>query len=147
MEIPVFGGGMYDPAMTAPMREELTSLGVESLETPEAVDLALKDTKGTVLVVVNSVCGCAAGNARPSMALALQHATRPDRSTTVFAGVDKEAVAQAREYFGDLPPSSPSFVLMKDGQPVFAIPRLQVEGRTPEQIAESLTTAFDEHCA
>jgi putative YphP/YqiW family bacilliredoxin len=128
------------------MREELTRLSVEELKTPEQVDAALKETKGTVMVVVNSVCGCAAGKARPGIALALEHDVRPDRITTVFAGGDIEATERAREYFKGYPPSSPSIAILKDGQLVYMMERQQIENKWPQQIAQELTTAFDQHC-
>jgi putative YphP/YqiW family bacilliredoxin len=129
------------------MREELTRLGVEELKTPEAVDQTLQNSKGTVMVVVNSICGCAAGKARPGIALALQHDVRPDKVATVFAGADIEATDRARSYFTGYPPSSPSIGLLKDGQLVYMMERHQIEGRGPTQIAEELTQAFDQHCA
>ncbi|HEX7998948.1 MAG TPA: BrxA/BrxB family bacilliredoxin [Pyrinomonadaceae bacterium] len=137
----------YSELMIRPMREELTRLGVEELKTPEQVDAALKETKGTVMVVVNSVCGCAAGKARPGIALALEHDVRPDRITTVFAGGDIEATERAREYFKGYPPSSPSIAILKDGQLVYMMERQQIENKWPQQIAQELTTAFDQHCA
>jgi putative YphP/YqiW family bacilliredoxin len=129
------------------MREELTRLGAEELRTPEAVDQALLNSKGTVMVVVNSICGCAAGKARPGIALALQHDVRPDKVATVFAGADIEATERARSYFTGYPPSSPSIGLLKDGQLVYIMQRHQIEGRGPTQIAEELTQAFNQHCA
>lgn len=136
----------YSELMIRPMREELTRLSVEELKTPEQVDAALKETKGTVMVVVNSVCGCAAGKARPGIALALEHDVRPDRITTVFAGGDIEATERAREYFKGYPPSSPSIAILKDGQLVYMMERQQIENKWPQQIAQELTTAFDQHC-
>ena len=127
------------------MREELTSLGVKELRTAEDVDAAMKQP-GTTMVVLNSVCGCAAGGARPGVALALKHQTLPDHITTVFAGQDLEAVERARSYFTGVPPSSPSIALMRDGELVGFMPRHHIEGRTPEMIAASLTSAFDEIC-
>jgi putative YphP/YqiW family bacilliredoxin len=132
--------------MIRPMREELTRLGAEELKTPEAVDQTLKDSKGTVMVVVNSICGCAAGKARPGIALALQHDVRPDKVATVFAGADIEATDRARSYFTGYPPSSPSIGLLKDGQLVYIMQRHQIEGRGPTEIAQELTQAFDQHC-
>lgn len=137
----------YPEIMIQPMREELTRLGVEELRTPEAVDETLQNSKGTVMVIVNSVCGCAAGKARPGVALALQNATKPDKSVTVFAGGDIEATEKARSYFTGYSPSSPSIALLKDGELVFMMERRQIEGRFAEQIAEELKRAFDEHCA
>ena len=129
------------------MREELTRLGVEELRTPEAVDDAVKNSKGTVMVVVNSICGCAAGKARPGIALALQNDIRPDKVATVFAGADIEATQRARSYFTGYSPSSPSIGLLKDGQLVYMMERYQIEGKGPDQIAEELKSAFDQHCA
>lgn len=137
----------YPEIMIRPMREELTRLGVEELKTPEQVDAALKDSKGTVMVVVNSICGCAAGKARPGIALALEHDVRPDRITTVFAGADIEATERARDYFTGRRPSSPSIAILKDGQLVYMMERHQIENKWPQQIAEELTTAFEQHCA
>ena len=128
------------------MREELTRLGVEELRTEADVDRALQNNQGTVMVVVNSICGCAAGKARPGIALALQHDTRPDKVATVFAGADIEATERAREYFTGYPPSSPSIALLKDGKLVYILQRHQIEGRGPQEISEELTRAFDEHC-
>lgn len=131
--------------LVQPMREELTSLGIKELRTAEDVDAAMKQP-GTTMVVLNSVCGCAAGGARPGVALALKHQTLPDHITTVFAGQDLEAVERARSYFTGVPPSSPSIALMRDGELVGFMPRHHIEGRTPEMIAASLTSAFDEIC-
>lgn len=136
---------MYDPTLVKPMREELTDLGVAELRTSEEVDDAL-DAEGTTMVVVNSVCGCAARNARPAVALALQHEAKPDRSVTVFAGQDTEATARAREHFTGYRPSSPSLALLRDGELVFMLERHRIEGRTAEDIAEDLTGAFDRFC-
>jgi putative YphP/YqiW family bacilliredoxin len=138
---------MYDERLVAPMRAELTRLGFEELRTPEAVDAKLTQPDGTTLVVVNSVCGCAARNARPAVALALRHAVRPDALTTVFAGQDTAATQRARGYFTGYMPSSPSIALVKDGKPVFMLERYQIEGRMAEEIARDLTAAFDKHCA
>lgn len=138
---------MYDERLVAPMRAELTRLGVEELRTADAVDARLKDSQGTTLVVVNSVCGCAARNARPAVAKALENQTRPDAVTTVFAGQDVDAVQRARSYFIGYPPSSPQIALLKDGQPVFMLERHQIEGRTADAIATDLTQAFDRYCA
>ena len=137
---------MYDERLVAPMREDLTRLGVEELRTPEDVDAKLRASTGTALVVVNSVCGCAARNARPAVARALQHEVKPDLLTTVFAGQDKEAVQRARSYFVGYPPSSPQIALLKDGKLVFMLERHQIEGRTAEEIAQDLTGAFDRYC-
>lgn len=138
---------MYDERLVAPMRAELTRLGVEELRTADAVDAKLKDSQGTTLVVVNSVCGCAARNARPAVAKALENETKPDNVTTVFAGQDVDAVQRARSYFIGYPPSSPQIALLKDGQPVFMLERHQIEGRTADAIATDLTQAFDRYCA
>jgi putative YphP/YqiW family bacilliredoxin len=137
----------YPEIMIRPMREELTRLGVEELKTPEQVDAALKDAEGTVMVVVNSICGCAAGKARPGIALALEHEVRPDRIVTVFAGADIEATERAREYFTGRQPSSPSIAILKDGRLAYMMERHQIENKWPQQIAQELTTAFEEHCA
>ena len=136
----------YPEDVIRPMREELTRLGVEELRTPEAVDLAIKNSEGTVMVVVNSICGCAAGKARPGIALALQNEVRPDKVATVFAGADIEATDRARSYFTGYMPSSPSIGLLKDGQLVYMMERYQIEGKGPEQIAEELGRAFEQHC-
>ena len=110
------------------------------------IDMVLKSTPGTTLVIINSVCGCAAGMARPGVKIALQHAKRPDRVGTVFAGVDREATERARQYIPGVPPSSPSFALFKDGKPVYVMERYQIEGRSPQEIAYDLVEAFDEYC-
>jgi putative YphP/YqiW family bacilliredoxin len=133
--------------MIRPMREELTRLGAEELKTPEEVDRTLAEAKGTLMVVVNSICGCAAGKARPGVALALQHEVRPDRVATVFAGADIEATEKARSYFTGYQPSSPSIALLKDGQLVYMMERREIEGKMPQEIAQELTQAFDKHCA
>jgi putative YphP/YqiW family bacilliredoxin len=135
----------YPELLVRPMREELTRMGVEELKSAEEVDRALEQD-GTTLVVVNSVCGCAARNARPAVALALQHGTRPEQAVTVFAGQDLEATARARSYFHGYPPSSPSIALVKDGDVVYMLERHQIEGRDADQIAEDLTDAFDRFC-
>ena len=137
---------MYDERFVTPMRQELTRLGVEELRTVGEVDARLKDTKGTTLVVVNSVCGCAARNARPAVASALQHSVKPDHLTTVFAGQDVEAAARARSYFTGYAPSSPQIGLLKDGKLVFMLERFQIEGRSADDIAEALVGAFDQFC-
>lgn len=137
----------YPEEVIRPMREELARLGVQELRTPEAVDETLKNSKGTVMVVVNSICGCAAGKARPGIAMALQNEIRPDKVATVFAGGDIEATARARSYFTGFSPSSPSIGLLKDGQLVYMMERYQIEGRGPEQIAAELRQAFEKHCA
>ncbi len=137
----------YDPMLVAPMREELTRLGVQELLTAGEVDEWFANEQGTALLVVNSVCGCAAGQARPSVALALKHANRPDRVATVFAGQDTEATEKARSYFADFPPSSPSMVLFKDGELVHFVPRHRIESRSAEDIAAELTEAFEKFSA
>jgi len=133
--------------MIRPMREDLTRIGVEELRTPEAVDDAVKNTPGTLMIVVNSICGCAAGKARPGIALALRHDARPDKVATVFAGADIEATDRARGYFTGYGPSSPSIGILKAGQLVYMMERYQIEGRGPEEIAAELTRAFDQFCA
>lgn len=138
---------MYPPEMTAPMRAELTDNGIEDLTTAEGVDTFVEQP-GTCLVFVNSVCGCAAGGARPGLrAVMAADGAKPDRVGTVFAGVDPEAVGRARQHFAGFPPSSPSAALLKDGEVVWMLHRHQIEGRYPEQIAEALQAAFDAHCA
>lgn len=137
---------MYDERFVTPMRQELTRLGVDEMRTPEEVDAKLHET-GTTLVVVNSVCGCAARNARPAVAAALQHAVRPDHLTTVFAGQDVDATQRARSYFTGYPPSSPQIGLLKDGELVFMLERWQIEGRSAESIASDLVDAFGRFCA
>ncbi|MCM3630525.1 BrxA/BrxB family bacilliredoxin [Paenibacillus glycanilyticus] len=132
--------------MVQPMRDDLTRIGIQELRTAEEVADTLPDAKGTVLVVVNSVCGCAAGQCRPGVAEALQHDITPDHLYTVFAGQDKEATAKAREYFAPYPPSSPSIALMKDGELVHFIERHQIENRSAADIAADLTNAFDRYC-
>jgi bacilliredoxin len=136
----------YPEFMTRPMREELTRLGVEELRTAGEVDNILGRGKGTVMVIVNSICGCAAGRARPAVALALQHTPRPDSVVTVFAGADIEATDRARSYFSGYAPSSPSIAFLKDGKLVHMLERHQIEGRDPVQIAGDLQNAFDSHC-
>src|SRR3989454_10323584 len=137
----------YPEEVIRPMREELTRLGVQELRTPEAVDQTLKHSNGTVMVVVNSICGCAAGKARPGIALALQQDVRPDKVATVFAGGDIEATERARSYFTGYGPSSPSIGLFKDGQLVYMMERHQIEGKGPSEIAEELKRAFGQWCA
>jgi putative YphP/YqiW family bacilliredoxin len=132
--------------MVQPMRDDLTRVGVQELRTPEAVVENFESAKGTSLVVVNSVCGCAAGQCRPGVAKALQNEIKPDHLFTVFAGQDKEATAKAREFFAPYPPSSPSIALMKDGKLVHFIQRHQIEDRSAEMIATELTNAFNEFC-
>ena len=137
---------MYDPVLVKPMREELTHLGVKELYTPDEVDAALKEA-GTTLVFVNSVCGCAAAGARPALALSLNHGKKPDHLVTVFAGMEREAVARARKHFEPYQPSSPQIALMKDGKLLQMWQRHDIEGRDPAVIAQSLVSAFDEHCS
>jgi putative YphP/YqiW family bacilliredoxin len=129
------------------MREELTRVGFKELRTPEEVDSALQQSRGTVLVVVNSVCGCAAGRARPGVLLALKNTARPDQLTTVFAGMDLEATQRARSYFPGYGPSSPSIALFRDGELVHMMERRDIEGREADQIAGVLRAAFDQFCA
>ena len=136
----------YPPALVAPMRAEMTRMGARELTTPSEVDAAIGDQKGTTLVFINSVCGCAAANARPGLALALQHAARPQEVVTVFAGQDIEATARARQYFSDYQPSSPSMALFRDGEVVHFVHRHQIEGRNPQAVAAELTAAFDRYC-
>lgn len=129
------------------MRQDLTQYGVVETRTPEEVDRALGPKSGAVLMVVNSVCGCAAGKARPAVGMALQHSSvRPDKITTVFAGADLEAVARVRELLPDIPPSSPSMALFRDGKPIFMLHRHQIETRQAPEIAQLLIEAFEQHC-
>jgi putative YphP/YqiW family bacilliredoxin len=137
---------MYDERFIGPMREEITQLGVAECRSADAVDQALKGTKGTQLMIVNSMCGCAARNMRPAVGMALQHAVTPDHKFTVFAGNDVDATRQARSYFTGYAPSSPSIGLLKDGVLVHMIERWQIEGRSAEAIADELKSAFDKHC-
>ena len=137
----------YSPLLVKPMREELTAIGVEELQTAEDVESFMDQPDGSALLVVNSVCGCAAGMARPGVRMALEGEVTPDRTVSVFAGQDLEATAKARSYFPDIPPSSPSMALFKDGELVFFLPRHRIEGRSAEAVAEDLRTAFEEHCA
>jgi putative YphP/YqiW family bacilliredoxin len=137
----------YPEFFVAPMRQELRDLGVRELRTAEEVDAAVTNTPGTLLVVVNSVCGCAAGKARPGLALALRHGARPDALTSVFAGFDVDATERARHYFGANPPSSPSMALLRDGQLVYFLPRHEIENRDAMSIAQLLSDAFDKHCS
>ena len=137
---------MYPEYFVAPMREELTSLGFEELRTAQSVDQAVT-RPGTTMVVVNSVCGCAAGKARPGVAMALNHDVKPDHLTTVFAGADVEATDRARGYFTGYPPSSPSVALLRDGQLVYIMERRQIEGQSADAIARQLMAAFDQYCA
>jgi len=128
------------------MKDEVTRLGVKELQTPADVDAAFTQNKGTMLVVINSTCGCAGGTARPALARSLEHGTKPSSMVTIFASTDREATARAREHFTNQPPSSPSFVLMKDGKFVHMIHRHQIEGHTVEQVTKELTAAFDKYC-
>jgi putative YphP/YqiW family bacilliredoxin len=137
---------MYPEIMVIPMREELSRLGIEELRTAEEVERELTKRLGTTMVVVNSVCGCAAGKARPAIAKALRHSARPEVLTTVFAGQDPEATAQARSYFTNYAPSSPSVALMRDGKVVYMLERRDIESRDPGSIADELTAAFDRFC-
>jgi putative YphP/YqiW family bacilliredoxin len=138
---------MYDERLVTPMRQELTKLGVKELRTVDEVDSSLKDTAGTTLVVVNSVCGCSARMARPAVAIALQNPIKPDHLTTVFAGQDVDATNRARGYFTGFPPSSPQIGLLKDGELVFMLERWQIESRDAEEIAHDLVNAFNQYCA
>jgi putative YphP/YqiW family bacilliredoxin len=145
--ISVGKGPMYDPSAVQPMRDELTYTGFEELLTPEAVDSAVAETKGVLFVMVNSVCGCAAGSARPAAALALQHGVIPDRMATVFAGQEREATDRMRSYFTDIPPSSPSMAILRDGKLEFMLQRHDIEGRSAEEIAGDLKDMFDVLCS
>jgi putative YphP/YqiW family bacilliredoxin len=136
----------YPEQFLVPMRADLTRFGVEETRTPADVDRALAPENGTVLMVINSVCGCAAGKARPAVGLALNHPKRPAKAATVFAGGDDAAVAHLRGILSDYPPSSPSMVLFREGKPVYMLHRSDIEPRGPEQIAELLTGAFDRFC-
>ncbi len=136
----------YPEHFVAPFRAELTQLGVEELRTAADVDAAVRSTSGTLMIVVNSICGCAAGKARPGVALALGNAVKPDRVATVFAGADIEATERARGYFTGFPPSSPSIGLLRDGKLVWMLERRQIENQGPEQIASALTSAFEQFC-
>lgn len=136
---------MYPAEITDPCRQDLTEAGFVELKTSTDVDQAVKPA-GTTLVVINSVCGCAAGNARPAVKLAVQHEKKPDRITTVFAGVDADATDQTRSYLPGIPPSSPAIALFKDGKPVFVLERHEIENRGPDEIAWDIVHAFDEHC-
>jgi putative YphP/YqiW family bacilliredoxin len=138
---------MYPEIMVIPMREELTRLGIEELRTAEAVDRALKEQRGTAMVIVNSICGCAAGRMRPAVRMALQNASRPDRLFTVFAGQDVAATERARNYLTGQPPSSPSIAILRDGQLVYMMPRRDIESREAPAIAADLKTALDKFCS
>jgi putative YphP/YqiW family bacilliredoxin len=137
----------YPEMLIKPMREDLTRFGVEETRTPEEVDQVIRNTKGTVMVVVNSVCGCAAGLARPAIGMSLKHSVVPDKVVTVFAGADIAATDRARSYFKGYFPSSPSVGILQNGKIVFMLERHQIEGRNPESIAKDLTDAFDRVCA
>jgi len=137
---------MYPEIMVIPMREELTRLGVEELRTPEEVDRALRNRPGTTMVVVNSICGCAAGRMRPAVRIAMQNSSRPDHAYTVFAGQEKDATERARSYFTGQPPSSPSIGILRDGQLVYLMPRSDIERREAPAIAADLQAAFDKFC-
>jgi putative YphP/YqiW family bacilliredoxin len=137
----------YPEQLIAPMRQDLTQYGAVETRTPAEVDRTLDANSGTVLMVVNSVCGCAAGKARPAVGMALQHNVRPDTIATVFAGADLEAVARVRELLPGVPPSSPSMAIFRDGKPVFVLQRHQIETRQAPEIAQLLTQAFDQYCA
>ena len=137
---------MYDERYVTPMRQELTQIGVEEMRTAAEVDAKLRNSQGTTLVVVNSICGCAARNARPAVAKAIQHESKPDNLTTVFAGQDIEAVQRARSYFTGYAPSSPQIALLKDGKIVYMLERHQIEGRNADEIANDLIGAFDKYC-
>jgi putative YphP/YqiW family bacilliredoxin len=137
---------MYDERIVKPMREELTRLGIDETRTVKDVDDVLGQKKGTVLVVVNSVCGCAAGMARPAVAMALRNETKPDKMITVFAGNDRDATNRVREYLAGYRPSSPAIALFRDGEVVKMIERWQIEGRESAEIADELMSAFDQFC-
>lgn len=137
----------YNEMLVIPMRRDLTQYGVEETRTPEELDAALAPNSGTVLVVVNSVCGCAAGKARPAVGMALRNAVRPDRTITVFAGADVEAVAHLRSgKLAEVPPSSPSMALFRNGEPVFVLHRRDIETQEAPDIAADLVEAFEQHC-
>src|SRR3954471_11053617 len=136
----------YSEQLIAPMRQDLTQFGIQEARSPADVDRLLSPNSGTVLMVTNSVCGCAAGKARPAVGLALQNANRPDTAASVFAGADLEAVAHVRELLPGVPPSSPSIALFRDGKPVFTLHRFQIEASDAPSIAKLLTQAFDQFC-
>ena len=136
----------YPETMVSPLRAELTELGVDELRSADEVERFFAHHHGTALVMVNSVCGCAAGSARPGLKLALAHERRPDRVVTVFAGQDVDATARMREHFGDIPPSSPSFALLKDGRLVHFLPRHLIEGQSAAAVARHLIEGIEEHC-
>ena len=137
----------YSPLIVNPMKQELVSIGFEELQTAEDVDVFMTEKSPSALLVINSVCGCAAGQARPGVAMALQSAARPERLVTVFAGQDVDATKQARSYFEDIPPSSPSIALFKDGELVYFVPRHRIESRSAEDVAADLTGAFERYIA
>ena len=137
----------YPEYLIAPMRGEMTDMGAKELRTAAAVDDVVKNSKGVVMMVVNSVCGCAAGKARPGLAAALRHPNRPDVVATVFAGADIEATDRARQYFSGYAPSSPSIALLRDGRLLYMLERSQIENRNADEIAATLTAAFDQYCA
>ncbi len=137
----------YSTLMVQPMKEELTSIGFQELLTSEDVDAFMAEKNETAMLVINSVCGCAAGQARPGVRKALEHDVRPERLVTVFAGQDVEATARARSLFADIPPSSPAIALFKNGELVYFVPRHRVESRSAEEVAEDLTSAFDRYFA
>jgi putative YphP/YqiW family bacilliredoxin len=138
---------MYPEIMVIPMREDLTRVGIEELRTAEEVDRALSHQAGTTMVVVNSICGCAAGRMRPAVRMALQNAVRPEKLFSVFAGQDREATDRARNYFTGQPPSSPSIAIFRDGQLAYMMPRRDIESREAAEIAASLKAAFEKFCA
>ncbi len=138
---------MYPELMVVPMREELTRLGVRELRSAAEVDQVLGKKQGTLMVVVNSICGCAAGRMRPAVRMAMEHRVKPDQVVTVFAGQDRDATEQARRYFAEYPPSSPAIALMRDGELVHMMQRSDIEHREAEDIAAELTSAFNRHCA
>ena len=137
----------YPEQLLIPMRQDLTQYGVEETRTPADVDRAIAAENGTVLMVVNSVCGCAAGKARPGIGMALQHSVRPDKAATVFAGGDEAALEHLRDILSDFPPSSPSIALFQNGKPVYMMHRRDIESRDAYQIADVLTSVFDKYCA
>ena len=138
---------MYDPELVAPMRQEMVDMGATELRTAAEVDAFMAEKSGTALLFINSVCGCAAGSARPGLRMALENEHKPDRVATVFAGQDREATEKARAHIGDIPPSSPSAALFKDGEIVHFVPRHAIEGRDGPSVAFDFVTAFDQHCA
>jgi len=137
---------MYPDEITIPCRQELQAMGVTELMNADDVTKVMDDHSGTAIVFVNSVCGCAAGSARPALRMALNHETRPDNVYSVFAGVDADATNKAREYMEGVPPSSPAIALFKNGELVYMIERYMIEGRYPDQIADALKAAFDDYC-